>query len=278
MKLNVLKMWLSSFLLALLVAPVFAAPLDGHTVILVMSKDGQAETEVLRQKLLDTRKAMGFSKVDIPIVFMTFDKSETEKEYAQRLGINSQDAPVMCVVEWGEPAHHGPKRVVDGAITRMATSQQVDSMLVSYLKATHTEAAKTPEAAVSTEVANDLAPGALDIESFRFEASGKPSYLANAGIRINNADKRTLRNIVVRFYSKLQEGDEWQLMEKQVIDKLPKGYAASRDFVGDTRTLKLIDEENLPIPCYFRIEVEQGGQVLSREGHFVPYESQLRVE
>ena len=278
MKLNIARMWLSTILLALLLAPVVAAPLDGHTVILVMSKDGQPEAGVLRQKLLDTRKAMGFSKVDIPIVFMTFDKSETEKEYAQRLGINSKDAPVMCVVEWGEPAHHGPKRVVDEAIIRMATSQQVDSMFVSYLKATHAEVAKAPDTAASSEGGNDFAPGVLEIANYRFEAGGKPSYLANAGIRINNADKRTLKNIVVRFYSKLQEGDDWQLMEKQVIEKLPKGHAASRDFVGDTRTLKLINEENLPVPCYFRIEVEQGGQVLSREGHFVPYEAHLEAE
>jgi hypothetical protein len=255
-----------------------AAELDGRTVLLLVTKDKATNTDVIKQKLLETRKQIGYSKKDLPIVFLTFDGSETERTYTERLGINAEDSPVLCVVEWANDATHGPKRILDNAVVRQASTQEVDSMLISYLKAVHhTGEDKALTVGQAAEV-DDLTPGLLEIESHRFEASGKPFYLADAGIRIKNADNRNLHNIAVRFYSKLNEDDRWQLMDEQVVEKLPKGYVASRDFVGNTKQLGLTDEKGNAVPCFYRIEVEQGGQVVSREGKFEPSESPIDIQ
>jgi len=264
---------LLTLLSVLLVASVGAVDLDGRTVILLITKNSDSQAEQMRQSLLDTRREMGFSKKDIPIVFMTFDGSETEREYTQRLGVKAKDAPILCVAEWGKPAHFGPKKVMDQAITREATRAAVDSVFVEYFKAVNQGEGDQS----ADEPADSYGPGLLEIESFRFEASGKPFYLADAAVRVKNADNHTIHNITVRFYSKLHSEDNWKLMETQVVEKLPKGYVASRDFVGNTRNLGLIDEDGNAVRCLFRIEVEQGGQVLSREGEFVPSEAPVDV-
>ena len=88
-----MKRTILSVLILFCLAPfAAAAELDGRTVLLVVSRDNSADTtKAIRAKLLDTRSKIGFSKADMPIVFMTFNGSETEKAYAKRLGISADD-------------------------------------------------------------------------------------------------------------------------------------------------------------------------------------------
>lgn len=264
-------------LLVLFLSPFAqAVELDDRTVLLVMDKKNSgSSSKALRAKLLSTREDIGFSKTDLPIVFMNFDGSETEKEYARRLGIKSEDAPVICVVHWARDATHGPKQIVENAIARKATTFQVEPMIISYMRAIH----HAEDTLVHSDSTPDyeLETGLLEIENHRFEASGEPNYITDAAVRVRNADKHPIRGIVVRFYKKLNETDDWQLLEEQEVEKLPKGYVAARDFVGNTRDLNLLDAEGNAVECYYRIEVEQGGRVQSREGKFVPSESPVDV-
>lgn len=204
------------------------------------------------------------SSSQMPIFFMTVAGSETERTYAQRLGINPADVPVLCVVEWAEVASNGPKRVLDGAIIRRASVNDVDSALVRYLKVTRTDGQRP------ISEMDPYSPGLLTVENHRFEVSGKPYNTLDASVRIRNVDERPLKGIAARFYTKFAEGDQWRLLEEKHVDRLPAGYVITRDYVSDPMQLGLLDEHGWARPCFYRIEVEQGGQVHSEEGYFDP--------
>lgn len=262
-------------ILLLLTAMATAVGLDGATVILLVSehRTGDPRMEAVKKKLLAEREKLGFSKQDMPIVFMGFADSDTERQYFDRLGFQSFDSPVLCVAEWGNPARFGPKKVVDYAIARSATPQHVDYIVSNFLKATGREynpiTAPSPSPTPPPVTGE---PGDLAIISVRFEAAGKPLYMTNAGIRIKNNGSETVRDITIRFYSKKTIEDSWKLMGKKTLDKLPKGYFATRDIVGDTKAFELVDEEGNAVRCFYRIEIEHAGQVISEEGEFVPSE------
>ena len=229
--------------------------------------------ESVKAKLLETRDKMGFSTDDMPIVFMGFEDSDTEREYFDRLGFQAFDSPVLCVAEWGNPARFGPKKVADYAIARSATPGHVDYIMDEFLKATGRSADIDPKPGPSpSPTSTPVAGPTIEIVTVRFEASGKPLYLTNAGVRIKNTGEVTLRDITIRFYKKLTETDSWQLMGKKTLAKLPAGYFSTRDIVGDTRDFSLVDANNNAVRCLYRVEVEYDGNVISEEGTFIPSE------
>lgn len=257
--------------------------LDGRTVILLVSehRSGDPSAEAVKSELLRKREELGLEKKDMPIVFMGFADSDAERQYFDRLGFQSFDSPVLCVVEWGNPGRFGPKKVVSDAIARTATPQHVDFVVGHWLKETG-RSTEEPVAIVKpptkpVENTEPQEPGEIEIVSTRFEASGKPLYITNAGIRIKNVDTKALRNISIRFYSKRSLEDDWNLMRKKTLERLPIGYFASRDVVGDTKQFGLTDDLGSSVPCFYRIEVEHGGQVRFREGDFIPIEGSVRV-
>lgn len=272
-------------ILAFLLSVTYAAGLDGRMVILVVSehRTGDPKMKVLEDELRRMRKELGYTKDEMPLVFMGFADSDTEKEYFDRLGFQSFDSPILCVAEWGNPARFGPKRVVDYAIARSATRQHVAPIIKAFLE-TEGLVRKDPFP-LPPPTSNPLppittphppvgdAPGQLELLNVRFEASGKPLYMTNVGVRIRNADARTLRNITVRFYCKTNATGDWFLMDTKQIDKIPAGHFVSRDVVNDTRKFNLVDENQSAMRCRYRIEVEHAGQTLVEEGEFVPAES-----
>lgn len=227
--------------------------------------------EAVKKKILQTRDRMGYSTDDMPIVFMGFKDSDSERQYFDRLGFQAFDSPVLAVVEWGNPARFGPKRVLDYAIARSATPKHVDFVVNEFLRIKNkplisVTATPTPGPDPSRKPAN------LEIVNVRFEASGKPLFMTNAGVRIKNLESFTVRDIEVRFYCKLNSRDPWRLMGKKFLKKLPAGYFGSRDVVGDTKDFKLVDAAGNAVNCYYRVEVEQNGKITEEEGKFIPSE------
>ena len=260
---------LTLIFLILLASLASAIELDGKTVILLVSehRSGDPRMESVKKKLLEERESLGFDTENMPIVFMGFKDSDTEKRYFDRLGFQEVDSPVLCVVEWGNPARFGPKKVLDYAIARSATPDHVDSIVKDYLAMRDAP----PEGGVTPPIPPRTG-GELEIVNVRFEAAGKPLYLTNAGVRLQNTGTETAREITVRFYCKLSAQDSWQLMGKKTLAKLVSGYFATRDVVGDTRNFGLTDENGNAIPCLYRIEVEHAGKVIYEEGQFIPNE------
>lgn len=253
----------------LMTALTAAVGLDGRTVILLVSQHraGDPKMEAVKAKLLETREKLGYSTEQMPIVYMGFLDSDTERQHFDRLGFQAFDSPVLCVVEWGNPARFGPKQIVQDAIARSATPEHVDHIVESYLRAIN----KTENPDSGSQLPPpDEAKSGLEIVTVRFEASGRPLFLTNAAVRVKNHEPLTLTNVTIRFYKKLQEDDSWSLMGKKVLERLPAGHFATRDIVGDTRQFELVDAENSAVPCFYRIEVECDGNVISEEGKFVP--------
>lgn len=260
------------FLIALilvLTSVVSALNLDGRIVVLLVSehRSGDPMMESVKKELLEARDRLGYSKDEMPIVFMGFADSDTEKTYFDRLGFKSYDSPVLCVAEWGNPARFGPKQVVDYAIVRTARPDNVDFIVDEFLKAT----GKSVDPKV-THTPTPGAAGSLEIVNVRFEASGKPLYMTNVGVRIKNSDDHTLHDITIRFYSKLKQEDGWSLMGEKTLKKLPSGYFATRDVVGDTKKFQLLDSENNAVRCLYRVEIEHNGKIITEEGEFIPSE------
>lgn len=269
-------------ILALLVSVASAAGLDGRRVILVVSehRTGDPKMKVLETELRRLRKELGFSKAQMPLVFMGFKDSDTERTYFDRLGFQAFDSPIICVAEWGNPARFGPKKVVDYAIARSATQQHVPFIVNEFLKAEGHKVDPTPigtPTPMPPPPPSDSAPGKLELLNVRFEASGKPLYMTNVGVRIKNWDEQTVRGIKIRFYCKPPDQTEWVLMGTKTINKIPAGHFVSRDIVGDTRKFNLVDPEMNAVRCPYRIEVEQGGRVITEEGVFTPNESPVGV-
>lgn len=256
-------------LLIFLCGGASAVDLDGRIVILLVSahRTGDPAMEAVKSKLLAIRQELGYTTESMPVVFMGFKDSDTERKYFDRLGFQAFDSPVLCVVEWGNPARFGPKRVLDYAIARSATPQHVDFIVKNYI---HTiENPEGPEKPVLPPPMTDTED--LEIQNVRFEASGQPLYLTNVGVRIRNNSELVARGVTLRFFCKASADEGWRLMGKKVIDKLLPGNIASRDIVGDTRDFGLVNTENNSIRCLYRIEVEQGGKVIHQEGEFIPY-------
>ncbi len=257
-------------ILILLTSVASAVELDGRTVILLVSehRSGDPRMESVKKKLLDERDALGFDTENMPIVFMGFRDSDTEKKYFDRLGFQEVDSPVLCVVEWGNPARFGPKKVLDYAIARSATPEHVDSIVRDYLAIKD----GPPDGGINPPPISPDASGELEIVSIRFEAAGKPLYMTNAGVRLQNSGTETAREITIRFYCKLSAQQSWKLIGKKTLAKLVSGYFATRDVVGDTREFGLTDENGNAIRCLYRIEVEFAGKVIYEEGEFIPNE------
>ena len=256
------------FILLLLTLTASAVELDGKTVILLVSehRTGDPKMEVVKARLLEERTALGYTTEDMPVVFMGFKDSDTEREYFDRLGFQEFDPPVLCVVEWGNPARFGPKRVLDYAIYRGATPQHVEFIVKEYLSMKD----KNPNSVGQPPELPPGASGELELQDVRFSAAGAPVYLTNAGVRIRNTDSEIVRDIAVRFYIKVEEQSGWQLIGKKNLDKLLSAHFASRDLVLDTRDIGLVDEDGRALGCFYRIEVEHAGKVLYREGEFKP--------
>lgn len=262
-------------LIALMVTGLASAVgLDGRIVILLVSehRSGDPRMEQVKAKLLETREKLGYSTDEMPIVYMGFLDSDTEKKYFDRLGFQSFDSPVLCVAEWGNPARFGPKQVVADAIARSATPDNVDYIVESYLKAIGKTVDPDIQPTPTPKPPPQVGTG-VEIVTVRFEASGKPLYLTNAAVRIKNNLSETATGITIRFFIKRQQTDGWTLMGKKTIDRLPAGYFATRDIVGDTRKFNLVDENGNSVSCFYRIEVEQEGNVMFNEGKFTPSET-----
>ena len=256
-------------MLMLLCGGASAVNLDGRIVILLVSahRTGDPRMEAVKSELLKMRQDLGYDTESMPVVFMGFEDSDTERKYFDRLGFQAFDSPVLCVVEWGNPARFGPKRVLDYAIARSATPQHVDFIVKNYLKTVEDpgslEGPALPPPLTDTD--------GLEIQNVRFEASGQPLYLTNVAVRLRNNTDLVARDVTLRFFCKTSTDEGWRLMGKKVIDKLLPGNIASRDIVGDTRNFGLVNAENNSIRCYYRVEVEQGGKVIHQEGEFIPY-------
>lgn len=265
----------------MLISVASAAGLDGRLVILVVSEHraGDAKMKVLENELRRVRKELGYSKEKMPLVFMGFKDSDTERKYFDRLGFQAFDAPIVCVAEWGNPARFGPKKIIDYAIVRSATKHHIPFIVDAWLKAEghKPKTGPTPAPPPPPPPVSDSRPARIELLNVRFEASGKPLYMTNVGVRIKNWEEHTIRDITVRFFCKPPGQRQWLLMGTKTVNKIPSGHFVSRDIIGDTKDFNLVDENENATSCPYRIEVEQGGRVITEEGTFVPAESPVGV-
>ena len=261
---NIRYRLLLAFLLLALSLPTIAWQLDGKTVILVVSKhrEGDSEMDVLRERVKEVRQSLGYSTQSMPIVFMGFADSDTDRKYFDRLGFQAADSPVLAVVEWGNPARFGPKRIIGRGIVRKAGPDQVDFIAKSFQ-----EAIDAPEPPVTTPL--PLAQ-ILDVVSVRFKPRGEPIYHSTAGIRLRNTKNLTLKDLTVRYYAKLPLETSWKLLAERKIESLPPGNFVSRDVVFDSRESTLLDTSGQAQDCLYRFEVNCGDETLVEEGNYDP--------
>jgi hypothetical protein len=275
-----LRRWLSLLLLLTVTWPLAATAeqLDGRTVILAVFDRTVSDPALtsLEGELLRLRSQLGLSQQEMPIIVLGFQDPLSDPATFQRLGFKAQDAPVLCVAEWGNPARFGPKRVVSEAIVRRARPQHSAAVMNAFLAQVGQQSRLEEPAgfglkeSLLQEPVADLTPGRLEIDNVRFEVGGQTLFLTNLGVRIRNLEQRTLRDVKIRFYVRPTGHAEWKLLEEQTVDKILAANLIVRDHLADSRKAGLVGDDGFALPSQYRIEVEHVGQVVSQEGDFTP--------
>ncbi|MGE0492086.1 MAG: hypothetical protein AB7S38_22925 [Vulcanimicrobiota bacterium] len=252
-----------------------AAELAGRKVVLVVTRHRQDPDMVkLEEYLTNLRSDLGLGRAQMPLVFMGFEDSSAEAGYFQRLGFKSQDAPVMCVAEWGDPERFGPKRVVDEAIMRRVEADATGD-IVGVVRQWLEMEGYADKVSMLPVTGPTLEPqGRLQVSDLRFEANGKPLFLLNARVRLKNVGEHAVTGVKVEFLCRTRGTAGWRSLGVQEIDRIPGGYAVARDLVGDTRQLGLLDANQAIQPCDYRVRVVYGDESLIEEGSFQPRELQ----
>ncbi len=259
--------------LALLSSWALADSLDGRTVILIMAEHrvGDPKGSQLEDAVKKYRAELGLQADEMPLITMGFADADTKRSYFDGLGVKAQDAPVLAVVEWGNPARFGPKRILSGAVVRNASVHNVPRIINAYLKTMGNPARLTePDTIPLPNLVEDSEPGRLQIESLRFEVGGKTLFTTNAAARIRNLEKHTLHNISVRFFVRTQGASSWSLLDEQTIKKLLPGYISAREVIKDSRDYDLVDAQLNAKPCQIKIEVEHQGRTIEDEASYLP--------
>ncbi len=259
-------------LLLFATVPALSDTLDGRNVILVVTEHRTDEvSQRLHGKLNTYRNKLGFDRDSMPLVFMGFADSDTERGFFERLGFKANNAPVVGLAEWGNPARFGPKRIYPDAIYRNAEGPKAEHAAAAVLRSWlilegHDNLIPTLDKLVGA----DLGQGQLEIEDVRFEANGAPIYILNSRVRLRNTGVAVATDITIRFWCRPLGDPGWTLIGERLIERLPAGHRVARDLVMDTKDLPILDAEGVVEPCEYRIVVTHAGSEISREGEFHP--------
>ena len=273
-----MRRWVCLVLLFMMTGLAGAVELDGKTVLLVVTehRENSPARADLEGELIRLRAELGLNEKKMPIEVLGFADSDADREKLGRLGFKAEDAPVMCVVEWGNPARFGPKKVLNSAIVRRAKIGHGAAIVNAFLTQSGKQA-RLPEQAgfglkplPASEPVADTVPGKLEIDNVRFEVGGQTLFLTHMGVRIRNLESRTLRDVKFRFFVRTKGASEWKLAYEQNVTKIVANNSLVRDHIGDSKELGLVGTDGWAEPSEYRVEVEHVGQVVSKEGEFIP--------
>lgn len=254
-------------------APASSPSLAGRSVILVVTPHRSDELAQHLESLLGGyRDQLGLDRSELPIVLMGFQDSDTEAAFFQRLGFHADDAPVVCLAQWGDPARFGPKKVIGDSIVRRATGIKAERAAVLMLR-DWLDINGHSDLVPQLEQLSGGIPGAgrLIIVDTAFEANGAPLYLANARVRLRNTGVAALpAGARIRYFAKPKGHTRWILLGTQELGRVPGGDQMVRDLMVDTRKFDLLDKDRGILPCHYRVEVTWQGHTISRQGYFVP--------
>ncbi len=274
-----MKRWVCLVLLFMMTGLASAGELDGKTVLLVVTehRENDATQAGLASELTRLRTELGLSLDEMPIQFAGYADSEAESQALARLGFRAEDCPVMCVVEWGNPARFGPKKVLGDAIVRNAKVGHGPAIVNAFLKQTGRPASLTEKDGFALKPVPtwvnpgpDTVPGKLEIDNVRFEVGGQTLFLTHMGARIRNLESRVLRDVKFRFFVRPKGATEWKLAYEQSVEKILAGNSLVRDSMGGSKALGLTGTDGWAVPSEYRVEVEHVGQVVSKEGEYLP--------
>lgn len=273
-----MKRWVCLVLLFMMTGLVSAVELDGKTVLLVVTehRENDATQAGLASELTRLRTELGLSLEEMPIQYAGYEDSDGERAVLERLGFKAEDCPVMCVVEWGNPERFGPKRVLGDAIVRNAKVGHGPAIVNAFLKQTGRPASLTEKDGFALKpvpswvAVPDTVPGKLEIDNVRFEVGGQTLFLTHMGARIRNLESRVLRDVKFRFFVRPKGATEWKLAYEQSVEKILAGNSLVRDSIGDSKELGLVGADGWAVPSEYKVEVEHVGQVVSKEGEFIP--------
>lgn len=220
----------SLFFLFTSIATGAAAPdLGGKEVLLIVSSQRHdLDGEWLELALRGMRHELGLTGEEIPVVRMGFDDKDADPAHFQRLGVGSDDLPLICLVQWSPQASDGPQAVVEGMIasgaTREAGLEGPRSIFVSWLKSTGREnlvaiiepkpepVAEPVEVPEPAQVAYDQRRFAEAVELAReagfveLEAASKEALRNQAALALSE-DRRELAISVYRELARLYPGE-----------------------------------------------------------------------
>ena len=243
-----------------MVQSAMAQQLDGRTVLMVFSRGGD-EQVAIQESIDELRQLLELSRREMPTVFVQVNTRQGEA-YAKRLGFKPEDAPVAAVVEWGNPARFGPKRVINGAIQRMGSTglnaQALISVVEEWLKA---EGYGDRYRLVRDARRETAGEETLRIDALGAQSSGRPLYTVSVRARLHNYGGLVASGAHIRIQYRAKGSSRWMDLGSRYLGRIQAGHVSVEDIFADARKLPgLLDSRGNALPFELRAVLKHDGR------------------
>ncbi len=236
--------------------------LAGRNVLLLVGPEsGTASQKSLYHDLLSRAGA----KLERYPVFAV---TKLPDSVARKLGVAQREPGFAAIVRWGNPARFGPARILEpGVVTALSNESDIFVLVDEALSLEGQSSLldNLPEDLRSLRPSVNLA-----IENVDFQANGKPLFVVNTKVRLNNSGKRNAYGVTVIYQVENPTDGTWYELGRYSGLKVLAGQTLTRDLVKPTYNTPLLNSKNEVQPTKYRIVVESPDGRLEKTEEFRP--------
>ncbi len=200
-----------------------------------------------------------------------YDVYRTERlseEITKRLGVQPSLQRYGALVRWGNPGRFGPARILSsGVVVDPREARDIFRFVESALD----ESGQHSRLSNLTPELQELRPRPrLKAVEHGFEANGRPLYLLDTRVRLQNSGNEAARNVKVTFSVKDPVSGDWFELGSHRNIIVPPGKQITRNLVRSTRDTPLLNDEQEILPAVYQIHVESEFDTIDIVDSFEP--------
>lgn len=236
--------------------------LAGRNVLLLVGPESSTSSQKSLYQDLVTRAGAKASRYPV------FAVKQLPESVARKLGVAGREPGYAALVRWGNPARFGPARILEPGVVAALDNEADMFVLVTEAIAAEGQSSlldKMPEELQALRPKVELA-----IENVDFQANGKPLFVVNTKVRINNSGKRNAYGVSVVYLVENPADGTWFELGRHTGLKVLAGQTLTRDLVRTTHDTPLLNAKNEIQPTKYRIVVESPDGRLEKTEQFQP--------